>query len=286
MRTPQAQTNVNTSELTPRLPDIPYVANGDERQRLDLYLPMDDTLPTATIILIHGGGYVGGDKAQMRRTAEHFREQGYAVMTPGYRLAPEHTFPAALSDIFCATAWLYAHAEAYHLNTENIVLMGESAGANAAALLAAIDDPTPYLQGCAYTLPQNYTFAGVIAYYMPVDLSTCGCRVAKRMAAAYLGTEIDFSQEAQVRTAWADASPLAAIDGSEPPFLLIHGTADSFVPASESRYFVAQTEDMLDVTLVTLDDAQHGFLPPFGEAMRQSLPVVHTFLERILLNDN
>ncbi len=267
------------------LVDVPYVPDEHERQVLDIYLPQDAASPAPTLLMIHGGGYIFGDKDEMRGVARHFQERGYAVIAPNYRLAPDYTYPAQIEDVFCALAWTIAHADEYNLDPARLVIVGESAGANAAALLGTVDAPEQYLAGCAYDLPDDFEPQGVVAYYMPVDLTSCECDAAQRMAALYLGIpETEIENVGELRSVWADASPLAWIDEDDPPFFLVHGELDSLVPLSESEAFQRAYRAVGgEVSLLTIPLLNHGFfrlvgLPP----VRNALDEVEAFVADVL----
>lgn len=271
------------TDLTPRNPNIAYVDDGDARHVLDVYLPEmyagDEPLPT--LFMLHGGGYIGGRKEFVRPVAEYFAEQGYAVVAPNYRLAPRHTFPAAIDDSFCALAWTYAHADVYGFDLERLFLIGESAGGNAAAMLGTVDDPAVFLNGCEYTLPSTPKPSGVIAYYMPADLD-CNCRGAQRFAALFLGVPLDADIQT-VREEWRVALPATYLTGDEPPFLLIHGTEDSLVPFSEAEAFYAQAAPLIEIDLVAIEGADHGFFVRLQAPQSQTaLAAVEMFLARHL----
>lgn len=268
-------------ELTPRNPDIPYVVEGHERQVLDVYLPEDrsDLLPT--LFIVHGGGYVGGRKEFLRPVAEYYTDLGYAVVAPNYRLAPAFTFPAAIEDIFCAMAWTYSNADLYGFDRTRMVAIGESAGGNAAALIGTVDDPSPFLNDCEYDLPETPVIQGVVAFYMPEALD-CDCPGAQRFAATYLGIAQNIDQEL-IREQWAAAIPSTYLSGNEPPFLLVHGTADSLVPFSESEAFVQRAMGLVEVQLVEIAGADHGFFTQINRPDTQTaFAEVDRFLSEIL----
>ena len=268
-------------ELTPRTPDIPYRVDGHERQVLDVYLPDDRSEKLSTLFIVHGGGFVGGQKEMVRPVAEYFTGQGYAVVTPNYRLAPQNTFPAAIEDVFCALAWTYANADTYGFDVSRIVTIGESAGGNAVAMLGTVDEPETFLTDCAYDLTDVPSLQGVVAYYMPADLD-CNCRGAQRFASAYLGVSWD-SEMDTVREQWAAAIPGTYLTGDEPPFLLIHGTDDSLVPLSESQTFFQQAVDLIDIELIEIGGADHGFFIRLNQPETQiALDEVERFLADVL----
>ena len=100
-----------------------------------LYRPAgDDVLPL--LVFLHGGGWMLGDLDTHDAMHRHFAARaGCAVLGVGYRLAPEHPFPAGLNDATTAFAWARREAQALGLDTTRIALGGESAGANLTAAL-------------------------------------------------------------------------------------------------------------------------------------------------------
>jgi acetyl esterase/lipase len=253
---------------------------------LDIYLPTGEA-PYPTLFMVHGGGYVFGSKGILNQTAQHFVGLGYAVVAPNYRLAPQYTYPAQIEDLFCALAWTLEHADQYNLDRERFVLLGESAGANGAAMLATVDDPARYLTDCQDSIPTDFEAQAVVALYMPVDLASCECEAARSMAALYLGVEeADMERTEQLRELWREASPLTWIDNSDPAFLLIHGSADDLVPISESEMFAEAYRAVGGVVdFITLEGAPHGFFAyPYFPAARTSFVQIETWLQEQLLS--
>lgn len=102
---------------------------------LRLYRPVDAP-SDALLVFLHGGGWIFGDldthDAMVARIAA---EAGCAVLAAGYRLAPEHPFPAGLDDCGAAYRWACDHAATLGCNPDRVAIGGESAGANLAAAL-------------------------------------------------------------------------------------------------------------------------------------------------------
>jgi len=114
--------------------DLAYVPGGDERQKLDLYLPNDGTnLPL--IINIHGGAFKAGSKAD--GVPVEYLAQGYAVASIDYRLSQQAKYPAQIEDCKAAVRWLRAHAPEYRLDPSRFATWGSSAGGHLAAMLGA-----------------------------------------------------------------------------------------------------------------------------------------------------
>ena len=93
-------------------PDRVYGRPAGYRLRADLFLPTAHG-PHPGLLLIHGGGWMGGSKVQMKWHAIRLAAQGYVVMSINYRLAPQFKFPAQIDDCRRALAWLCAHAGTY-----------------------------------------------------------------------------------------------------------------------------------------------------------------------------
>ncbi len=121
-----------------KISDIDYFGDGDKYHLLDLYIPEGEgKMPT--IINIHGGGWVYGDKTnEYAFHGSRLATQGFVVVNPNYRLAPKNPHPAQLEDIFAVFRWVSENAEKYNIDTENIFLEGDSAGAQLSALVACI----------------------------------------------------------------------------------------------------------------------------------------------------
>ncbi len=87
------------------------------------------------LVYLHGGGWVLGDiPTHERLCTEIVHGAGCAVVSVGYRLAPEHKFPAAAEDAFAATQWVSNHAEELGIDARRIAVGGDSAGANLATV--------------------------------------------------------------------------------------------------------------------------------------------------------
>ena len=101
-----------------------------------LYLPaLDGPLPL--LVFLHGGGWMLGDLETHDAMHRHLAKlAGCAVLGVGYRLAPEHPFPAGLDDAFGAFVWARREAEALGCDPARVALGGESAGANFTAAIA------------------------------------------------------------------------------------------------------------------------------------------------------
>lgn len=99
------------------------------RQRFDLFLSHQPLAHRPLIIFVHGGAWLHGDKKDYHFIGEAFAKEGYDVVVMNYHLAPEHIFPIYINDLHLLLNHLQQHAEQLNVSTENLVLMGHSAGA-------------------------------------------------------------------------------------------------------------------------------------------------------------
>ncbi|MEO1480540.1 MAG: alpha/beta hydrolase [Myxococcota bacterium] len=113
-----------------RLRDIPYRPGGDSAHLLDVYRPKKPRGKLPVLLYIHGGAFRILSKDSHWLMGVQFASAGMLCVNISYRLAPKHPFPAALEDAAEALAWVLEHAESYGGDPSQIVIAGESAGAN------------------------------------------------------------------------------------------------------------------------------------------------------------
>jgi acetyl esterase len=132
------------------LRDIPYLDTGRPEHRLDVYRPRrSSTEPVPVVLYVHGGGFRILSKDTHWVMGLAFARRGYLVFNIGYRLAPAHPYPAALSDACDALLWVQKNAQRWGGDIDRLALAGESAGANlvtALTLAACYSRPEPYAQ--------------------------------------------------------------------------------------------------------------------------------------------
>lgn len=92
------------------------------------------------VILIHGGGFTAGDKRYRKGEAQFFALNGFTVFCINYGLAKRFLFPEPLKHVVNCANFIYDNAEKYNIDTDNILIAGDSAGAYYAAMLAAYAD--------------------------------------------------------------------------------------------------------------------------------------------------
>jgi acetyl esterase/lipase len=233
-------------------------------QRLTLHLP-EGRDPSAPVIFFPFGSYFTDFVA-------YFTERGYPVISVSIR---NYNFQVEMQDSFCALAFIHAEAEYYGLDPTRIVTVGGSMGGSLAALLAAIDDPGEFMAGCEHALPESGRVAGVIALagvfdYTIEDDFFSGFYGNIR---GYMGGTLEENPET-----WALASPVNHIDGSEPAFLLLHGTTDINVDQHQSQLFAEVLEQAgVEMALVLLPGLDHGGIM----ASETAFAAIEAFLKNI-----
>ena len=128
---PSVQVPGNVTQLL----DLTYAEYGPRKMLADLFMP-EGKGPYPAALIIHGGGWIKGDKMKFRAMGLELAKRGYVSMAIDYRLAEEARFPANIQDCHAAVRYLRAHADKYKIDPKKIGVVGGSAGAHLAGLLA------------------------------------------------------------------------------------------------------------------------------------------------------
>ncbi len=226
--------------------DVVYAEAGGETLRLDAAMPAGPG-PFPIALLIHGGGWTGGDKAgDIAPWLEPLAAAGFTAFSINYRLAPKHRWPACRDDVLAAIRWAKAHAADYKGDSARIALIGYSAGGHLACFAAtdsAADVRVQAVVGLAaltdfeQELPQRGHVLG---------------RAQQGLLAR--GPELTPESLALLRA----LSPVKHLRAGLPPFLLVHGDADRSVPYIQSVVFQDRLLALgVRCDLLTLPGAPH-----------------------------
>lgn len=202
--------------------DVPY--GPDERQKLDVYAPKG-VKDAPVLVFVHGGSWRDGDKSDYPFLGESFANEGFVTVIISYRLAPQTVFPGFVEDAALAIKWVKDNAAKHGGSPTRIYLMGHSAGAHIAALIAL--DPS-YLK--AVGLDRN-ALSAVIGVAGPYDFE-------KFIAESPQLREV-FGPESN----WARAMPVNNVDGKNPPMLLLQGLGDTTVDPANATSLEAKIKD-------------------------------------------
>lgn len=263
--------------------DLVYGKGGDTDLKLDLARPKEGAGPFPGLVLIHGGGWSGGNRESFRALMRQAAERGYVAVTISYRLTqPDPTtklgkvpFPAQIEDCKCAVRWLKANADKYRVDTQHIGVGGGSAGGHL-SLLVGLTDATHKLEGTGGHADQTSRVQAVVNIFGPTDMTECWktSTGARPFIQGLIGTP-ETSPEA-----FKAASPVTYISEDDPPVLTLHGSADTLVPPSQATLLdKAMKEAGAKHELLILEGQGHGF---GGDSQKKAMETMWRFLDKAL----
>ena len=209
---------------------------SDPDAHLDVFYPASiggsDTA-LATIVWVHGGGWISGSKNQISNYLRVLAARGYTTVAVGYSIAPRHSYPTPARQLNAALEYLVRNAERLHVDTMQFVLAGDSGGAQIAAQLANVITVSDYARSIGI-LPavRRDQIAGLVLHCGIYDLANVGVRgplsrAGVAMMWAYSGKKKFLSD-----SAFARASVINYITPDYPPFFVSVGNADPLEPQS------------------------------------------------------
>lgn len=225
--------------------DVLYRTIDGVQLTLDAHLP-DGAGPFPAAILVHGGGWVAGDKQQyINYLFKPLSDAGFAWFSINYRLAPRFRFPADADDVEAAILWVKQHAATYHVDTRRIALIGESAGGHLVSYVGARGS-------------KRARVATVVSMYGVHDFISASLEwkpIPTEILQLFGIDRID----ARTSSALVRASPVTYLHKDMPPFLLIHGSRDEDVPYSQSVEMCKKMSSVgASCELITIAGAPHG----------------------------
>jgi acetyl esterase/lipase len=218
---PVNNNNGNPSIQAQELMNVSY--GTDPMQKMDVYLPAGRTTAnTKALILLHGGAWISGDKADMNDAVNVFKTTlpDFAIFNVNYRLASlpgTNLWPSQLDDINTVLNFIAAKSDEYKFNSNKTAIGGASAGAHLALLKAY-----KYNAG---------NIKAVVDMFGPTDMTDL---YIQNTSYQPLLTIFMSGNPASNPAAYSNASPLYAVSASSVPTIILHGTADMVVPITES----------------------------------------------------
>lgn len=255
-----------------------YVANGHERHKLDFYrYGSEGQSYRPTLIWIHGGAWIAGDKKKIDPIAFRIAGLGgYNLVSINYRFADDNSapWPEIVYDVNAAIRWTKLNSKKLGIDPDKLIIAGESAGAHLAAM-AAFGSDSQEMRGDKNTGPSTDVRAAVL-FYGPYNMSSL---VVQKNSAIRSGMceepqysspilelldcpettnekyNIDTCDLKMVRT----ADPCAYIDKSDPPAYVAHGEQDCIVPWGQSKALHDELEDVgVHNVFVSVKGGEHG----------------------------
>lgn len=255
--------------------DVAYGKGGDVDLNLDLALPKGAAGPLAAVVLIHGGGWSGGEKESFAPFAKALAAEGLAAATISYRLAPKHIFPAQIEDCKCAVRWLRAHAEEFNVDPNRIGAMGGSAGGHLVLMLGLMD-PTDGLEGEGGWKEHSSKVQAVVSFVGPTNLIGKFPDISNGILHRFLGGTYEEKPEL-----YKQASPITYVNAGDPPPLLFQGTEDVLVPYDQAFQLTdAMQRSGVKGNVVMHVGLNHGWAgPQMDRDIRQSYDFLKEHLQ-------
>jgi acetyl esterase/lipase len=228
---------------------VSWDARWGEEGKMDLYLPRIAHAPA--VVMAHQGGWNAGDKSGLDTEANRLARAGFVVANVNYRLSPGVKFPVPAQDVACALAYLQVHADELGIDRAHIGLLGYSAGGNLSAMVGLGAVPAGDCPSGPAAPP-----TAVVLGAAPTDLLHLPSPGDPALV-DYLGKTKD--EDPQLYMA---ASPAMQAQPNAPPFLLVQGTADLYVPSAQAIELHTALEAAGDrVQLLLVDGGGHSLNP-------------------------
>jgi acetyl esterase/lipase len=254
--------------------DITYGTFQNVPVHLDVWRNMKATGPVPTLMYIHGGGWVFGDKGGATNLFLPYIERGWNVVNVEYRMADTSPAPAAVEDVRCALRWIYRNAAEYHFDTNRIVASGHSAGGHLALMVGMLPSGTDLDSACpADVTDPPLKVAAIVNWYGITDVNEIlSGPDRKTYAVEWIGSQPEKEERAK------RVSPMTYVRADLPPIITIHGDHDPTVPYSQAVHL----RDALDHAgvlneLVTIPNGVHGSFS--DDQMHEAFSHIWKFLD-------
>ncbi|MFQ8815809.1 MAG: alpha/beta hydrolase fold domain-containing protein [Sutterella wadsworthensis] len=227
------------------------------------------------VVYFPGGGFTSADHEKFIEMRHALARAGFVVAAAEYRTVPVK-FPALVEDGKAAVRYLRAHADEYGIDPERIGVIGDSAGGYLVQMLGATNGEKAFDKGDFTNVSSDVQ--AVCTIYGLSDLTSIGEGLDPAQAKVHAspavteallvhGPAFGKSPGGSIlsdREKAMNASSLGHIDGSEPPFLIMHGSGDRLVSPMQSAHLAqALRKAGTDVEYVLVEGAGHGDLPWF-----------------------
>ena len=231
--------------------------------KADIFLPPLEEKNRPAVLFIHGGGWIEGDRSQLRGYGILLARLGFVCMCNSYRLSNESIWPAQIQDVNCAIRYLRANATDLGLDPDRIGVSGNSAGGHL-SLMAAATNYDQVFEGEGGSNEVSSEIKAVCAIYPPTTIRQL--EMLNPLENAFL---MLMGKEAK-KEDFDKASPLNYVTEDYPPCILIHGSTDSVVRLKDStKFYEKLIEFNRPASLHIFSEEEHAFdgEPDYGRAI-------------------
>ncbi len=241
--------------------DVPYTTVNGRTLYVDIYHRSDCPENAPVLFQIHGGAWMqnfGSKEQQALPLMTQMAENGWVCVAVQYRLSPTATFPEHIIDCKRGLAWVKENIGRYGGNPNFVVATGGSAGGHLSSLLALSPNAPEFQPGFEGA---DTRVQGCVPFYGVYDFTNSQLQRENVGLEAWISQKVLKKTLSEDEALWKMASPLSWINPDAPPFLIIHGEADTLVPVQEGRVFYEQLrqQSTSPVAYAELPDAQHAF---------------------------
>ena len=240
------------------VPNVTYLVASNYESKLDVYQRRGATTPQPTVVYFHGGFWAAGAKEGSLMSLIPWMEMGWNVVNVEYRLARVAPAPAAVEDGLCALRFLAVQAKTYNIDTNRLVVTGESAGGHLTLTSAMIPESAGLDRQCANTGTALPKVAAAINWFGITDVADVidGPHRAN-LAVTWLGGMPNRDEIAK------RVSPLTYVRPGLPPILTIHGDMDQLVPYQQAvKLHEGLSKAGVTNQLLTIPGGRHGNFTP------------------------
>lgn len=269
-------------------------ARSVRQLRMSFLIPRTNTAKPA-IIYFPGGGFTSADHEKFTEMRMALAQAGFVVAAAEYRVVPD-TFPAPVVDGKAAVRYLREHAAEYGIDPQRIGVLGDSAGGYLAQMLGTTNGEKAFDKG--EYLDKSSDVQAAVTLYGISNLLNIGAGFPDNIQAVHRSPAVteallvngpafrDFAGSAigtdEKKALYA--SPMGHVKGKKPPFLILHGSADTLVsPVQSAQLYKTLKDEGNQAEYVLLEGANHGDLPWYQEPLIQR--VVSWFSHTLKVTD-
>ncbi|SHI06418.1 Acetyl esterase/lipase [Sporobacter termitidis DSM 10068] len=258
---------IDVSGIRRKYLDVAYAAQSPS-QKLDIYLPPEGEGPFPTIIFIHGGAFIFGNKRDIQfLQAIDGVNRGYAVVSVEHRLAFEAKYPAPLFDVKAAIRFLRANASKYLLDPERFGACGDSAGGYYAVMAAATAGNPAFEDFTMGYADYPATVKALVSWFGVFDIIAQDKEVEKYGVTDPNMPDVDKlwlgAHSSEIEGLMHFTNPLHFITKDFPPIYILHGSNDHTVPCIQAYLLEEKVREVCGaghVAMEIMEGYEHGGL--------------------------